>query len=82
MAQSVKFGFGQQKEKTKNLASLWNSAALKREHGKRKVISPNPVAHVRRENPSLHTPASLTLHPLKKKKKKGRLMFCYSDDCL
>lgn len=40
MAQSAKFGFGQQKEKIKkqnpkNLASLWSSAAFKREHGKK-----------------------------------------------
>lgn len=68
MAQSVKFGFGQQKEKTKNLASLWSSAVFKREHGKRKVISPNPVAHVRGENPSLHISTTLTLHPFKKEK--------------
>lgn len=62
MAQSVKFGFGQQKEKKKNLVSLWSSAAFKRDHGKRKVISPNPVAHARGENPSLRIPTSLTVH--------------------
>ena len=34
MAQSAKFGFGHQKEK-KNLASLWSSAAFKREQGEK-----------------------------------------------